>query len=196
MSNHSQNQVRIAAANEYRSSPALQAEHTSEASYIAYRCAMARGAARIHTPAAVTIHVKNQAAPAAHASHPASAGDFSSAAAEAAFKAAEARGAVRIFGKPAPAPAPRVEPGYGADSGVNGGGFVYTGEFASKLGQTKWACQVADDTLKVALGLVRSTETRNMGRNAIEELIAKRAGVGLDVAGTARAMAMRIKGQL
>jgi hypothetical protein len=147
-------------------------------------------------------------------SRPALAAEFSSKEAYVAFKAAEARGACRIFSKPA-APAargagampshaasqtaPRVEPGYGADSGVRSGGgaggFVYSGEFASRLGQTQWACPVSDATLKVALGVMQSGETRNMGRNAIEQLIAKRAGVGLDVAGTARAMANRIKGQ-
>ncbi|MBU2640499.1 MAG: hypothetical protein KJ889_01645 [Gammaproteobacteria bacterium] len=44
----SQSQIRIAAANEFNRSPALQAEFTSEAVYVAYRCAMARGAARIY----------------------------------------------------------------------------------------------------------------------------------------------------
>lgn len=50
MSN-SQNQVRTAAANEFRRSPALQAEFASEQAYVAYRCAMDRGAARIFAPA-------------------------------------------------------------------------------------------------------------------------------------------------
>lgn len=141
---------------------------------------------------------------------PALAEEFSSKEAYVAFKAAEARGACRIFSKPAARAAvampshaasqtaPRIEPGYGADSGVRGsggaGGFVYSGEFASRLGQTQWACPVSDATLKVALAVEQSGETRNMGRNAVDQLIAKRAGVGLDVAGTARAMANRIKG--
>lgn len=144
-------------------------------------------------------------------SQPALAEEFSSKEVYVAFKAAEARGAFRIFRKPAPAAraavsmashtarqtAPRVESGYGADSGASGGagGFVYTGEFASKLGPTKLDCPVSDATLKVALGVMQSGETRHMGRNAVDALIAKRAGVGLDVAGTARAMAVRIKGQ-
>lgn len=144
-------------------------------------------------------------------SSPALAAEFSSKEAYVAFRAAEARGACRIFSKPAPATraavampshaarqtAPRVEPGYGADSGASGGagGFVYTGEFASKLGPTKWACQVSDATLKVALGVVRSDETRHVSRAGVEQLISKRAGVGLDEAATARAMAYRIKGQ-
>ncbi len=50
----SQNQVRAAAANEFRRSPALQAEFTSEQAYAAYRCAMDRGAARIFGPAVPT----------------------------------------------------------------------------------------------------------------------------------------------
>lgn len=57
-----QSQVRIAAANEFNRSPALQAEFTSEAVYVAYRCAMARGAARIFSKPAAT------AAPAARSS--------------------------------------------------------------------------------------------------------------------------------
>lgn len=49
-----QEQVRAAAANEFRRSPALQAEFTSEQAYAAYRCAMDRGAARIFAPAVPT----------------------------------------------------------------------------------------------------------------------------------------------
>lgn len=157
-------QVRAAAANEFQRSAALQAEFSSEASYVAFRSAKERGAARIFS--------KPAAAPATRA-----AGAMPSHAAR--------------------QTAPRVEPGYGADSGAGGGagGFVNSGEYANKLGPTPWACPVSDGTLKVALGLMESGETRYLGRNAVDQLIAKRAGVGLDVAGTARAMATRIKGQ-
>lgn len=179
--------VREQAAREFDSQPALAMEFSSREAYVCYRAAMARGDARIFSKPAVS---------APRVARPASAEEFSSPEAEAAFRAAEARGAARILGKAA-APATRVEPGYGAESGVRsgGGGYVYSGEFASKLGHAKWACPVSDATLKVALGLMQSGETRNMGRNAVDQLIAKRAGVGLDVAGTARAMANRIKGQ-
>lgn len=51
---NSQEQVRAAAANEFRRSPALQAEFASEQAYAAYRCAMDRGAARIFAPAVPT----------------------------------------------------------------------------------------------------------------------------------------------
>lgn len=180
-------QVRAQAAREFDSRPALAAEFSSKEVYVAFRAAEARGAFRIF---------RNPAASAPRVSRPASAGEFSSPEAEAAFRAAEARGAARILGKAA-APARRVEPGYSADSGAGGGtgGFEYSGEFSSKLGHAKWACPVSDATLKVALGLMQSGETRHMGRNAVAQLIAKRAGVGLDVADVARAMAIRIKGQ-
>ena len=189
-------QVRAQAACEFDAQPALAMEFSSKEAYCCYRAAMARGAARIYAPAALTIQVQNRAASAPRVSRPASAGEFSSPEAEAAFRAAEARGAARILGKAA-APARRVEPGYSADSGASGGagGFEYSGEFSSKLGHAKWACPVSDATLKVALGLMQSGETRHMGRNAVAQLIAKRAGVGLDVADVARAMAIRIKGQ-
>jgi hypothetical protein len=181
--------VREQAAREFDSQPALAMEFSSKEAYVCYRAAMARGAAKIF---------RKTAASASRVSQPALAAEFSSPEAEAAYKAAEARGAARIFGKPA-GPAPRVEPGCGAESGVRSGGgaggFVYSGEFASKLGQAKWACPVSDATLKVALGLMQSGETRHMSRNAVAQLIAKRAGVGLDVADVARAMAIRIKGQ-
>ena len=157
-------QVRAAAANEFQRSAALQAEFSSEATYVAFRCAKERGAARIFS--------KPAAAPATRAAG--------------AMPSHAARQTV-----------PRgVEPGYGADSGAGGGagGFVHNGEFANKLGPTQWARPVSDATIKIALGLMQSGETRHMGRDAVDALIAKRAGVGLDVAGCARAMANRIKG--
>lgn len=51
---NAQNQVRDAAATEYRRNQALQAEFSSEAAYVAFRCAKARGAAKIFAPAAPT----------------------------------------------------------------------------------------------------------------------------------------------
>lgn len=51
---NSQDEVRAAAANEFRRSPALQAEFASEQAYAAYRCAIDRGAARIFAPAVPT----------------------------------------------------------------------------------------------------------------------------------------------
>lgn len=165
---NSQNQVRDAAATEYRRNQALQAEFSSEAAYVAFCCAKDRGAARIFAPAA---------APKVYTAH-------------------SARDAGAMPSHAARQTAPRVEPDYGADSGASGGagGFVHTGEVANKLGPTQWSRPVSDDTIKIALGLMQSGETRHMGRAAVDALIAKRAGVGLDVAGCARAMANRIKG--
>lgn len=72
---NSQDEVRAAAANEFRRSPALQAEFASEQAYVAYRCAMDRGAARIFAPAvppktytAHSARVDVAAAPAARSS--------------------------------------------------------------------------------------------------------------------------------
>lgn len=166
-------QVRAQAAREFDSRPALAAEFSSKEAYVAFRAAEARGACRIFRKTTTTARV------------------FSNPGAQA------TRAAGAMPGHGARQMAPNVAPGYGADSGASGGagGFVYSGEFASKLGQAKWACPVSDATLKVALGLMQSGETRHMGRNAVAQLIAKRAGVGLDVADVARAMAIRIKGQ-
>jgi len=60
---NSQNQIRTAAENEFRRSPALQAEFSSEAAYVAFRCAKDRGAARIFAPAAPTKSYNAHSAP-------------------------------------------------------------------------------------------------------------------------------------
>lgn len=57
-----QDQIRATAAAEYRRSPTLQTEFPSEGAYVAYRCAMARGAARIFAPGVPTkIHTAHPA---------------------------------------------------------------------------------------------------------------------------------------
>lgn len=54
-----QDQVREAAAREWRCNPSLHAEFSSEHAFVAYRAAMARGAARVFAPSAPVRTFKN-----------------------------------------------------------------------------------------------------------------------------------------
>lgn len=64
-----QDQIRTTASAEYRRSPTLQDEFPSEGAYVAFRCAVHRGAARI-APSTLQHHEKNGRS-ATHPAHPA-----------------------------------------------------------------------------------------------------------------------------